>query len=192
LDIGCGGGGFLKTAQNDGWNVEGIEPARSACKYAKETYGFDITNGELKDGKFQSNSFNVVTLCDVIYLMQDPMAELSETNRILKAGGMIALRIISYNPTFLPLWKMMIGMFRVNEDWLYVFSSNTVRQYLEKTGFKDIEVFNAIPTERPEGSLYANLLRKTIYIVAQAVYFLSMGKLVLGSCIEVFARKREN
>ena len=49
-----------------------------------------MTVGDLKESRFQSNDFEVVTFWDVLEYVADPKNTLSIVNRILKHDGIVA------------------------------------------------------------------------------------------------------
>ncbi|MGB6268198.1 MAG: methyltransferase domain-containing protein, partial [Olleya sp.] len=58
LDIGCGTGDFLKTAQNNNWTIVGIEPNKEARTIANsKTNNLAFDNSKLKD--LPKHSFDV-------------------------------------------------------------------------------------------------------------------------------------
>ena len=54
LDIGCACGFFMNLAHSRGWSVSGIEPSSFAADYARNRFGFEISN------KFSSFHINFV------------------------------------------------------------------------------------------------------------------------------------
>src|SRR6266850_2835442 len=52
LDVGCGDGGFLNRIRQKGWAVEGIDFDQQAIRCAKEKYGLELKQGDLKSSGF--------------------------------------------------------------------------------------------------------------------------------------------
>ena len=104
LDIGTAGGSFLGVAKLRGWDVLGIEPNKWLCAWGKKNYGIDIKPGTLFDHHFPDNSFDCVTLFDVLEHVPDPTKVLSEINRILKPNGLL---VVNY-PDFNSFWSKSI------------------------------------------------------------------------------------
>jgi len=88
LDIGCGDGEFLSYAKESGWLVFGVEISKEGYEKCKEK-GIEVYNKELREIGFKDNSFDVVTLWDVIEHYIYPKDELKEIYRILKPGGIL-------------------------------------------------------------------------------------------------------
>lgn len=87
LDVGCSSGSVLKVAQaiNIG-AVQGVEPAPKAAKTAQDL-GFDVFSGFLEEARYDDQSFDLVTLFEVIEHLSDARPIAQETYRILKPGG---------------------------------------------------------------------------------------------------------
>jgi 2-polyprenyl-3-methyl-5-hydroxy-6-metoxy-1,4-benzoquinol methylase len=88
LDVGCSSGALLKVAQDIGFDVAGVEPAAEAAATAKAS-GFDVFNGYLADAQYPAESFDVVTLFELVEHLTDPLALLRECARVTKPGGML-------------------------------------------------------------------------------------------------------
>ena len=88
LDIGCAIGTFPKIAMEGGWAVKGVEISEYAAGYAKNEYGLDVICGEFSKKLFkEGESFDVITMWDVIDHSEDPMKLLSDAASLLKVGG---------------------------------------------------------------------------------------------------------
>ncbi len=136
LDIGTNTGLFVKLAQDAGWKAMGIEPNKWAVEYAKKNYNVDIINKPFEKNTFPKNSFDVVTMWDVIEHFTDPVEELSKVYGILKPGGVFAFTTVDPESQLAHLmggkWSWYMEMHRV------FFSRESAKLYLEKAGFKNI------------------------------------------------------
>ncbi len=92
LDIGCGSGHFLCAAQQQGYDVTGIEPATGPARYARERFGLPVLNAAAETCTLPAETFDVVTAWDVIEHVADPRSLLGCGARWLKPGGIMALR----------------------------------------------------------------------------------------------------
>ena len=108
LDVGCATGNFLHEMQLAGWDVVGVEPSLQAAKYAQQRFGLRVHIGTLRQARFPSHSFNVVTLWDVIEHLHTPWADLIEIHRLLVDGGLLVIRMPNLESPerrwFGPLW----------------------------------------------------------------------------------------
>lgn len=99
LDVGCGVGHFLAVARKRGWSVQGLDISPQARRAATNIYGLDVQVGTLEDrlrmnGKLKllKDSFDVVTLWDVLEHIRRPLDGLASANRLLRMGGILAIK----------------------------------------------------------------------------------------------------
>ncbi len=93
LDIGCGGGLFLAALKREGAHVAGIELSDTRAHYAKSKHGIEVVKRPIEDeywGTF-ANSFDIVTLWDVIEHVNFPQATLKAAAKTLKPGGVLLI-----------------------------------------------------------------------------------------------------
>lgn len=138
LDIGTAGGAFLQVCKQRGWQIAGCEPNQWLCRWAKDNYGIDVAAGTLFEQSYQSASFDLVTLWDVLEHTPDPNAVLRECSRLLKPGGVL---VVNYPD--IGSWIARI----MNRKWvfllsvhLFYFDKKTMRCLLEKSGFEVIKI----------------------------------------------------
>jgi len=91
LDAGCSMGFFLSQARDRGWQVEGIEPSRWAADYARGESGLKVQDGPIGSAGLAPESFDVVTMWDVVEHLLDPVGDVRALARALKPGGVFAL-----------------------------------------------------------------------------------------------------
>ncbi len=138
LDVGCATGDFLQhMKQTYGWSVQGVEVSAYAAKLARERYGVDVFTGTLGEACFSENFFDAVTMWDVLEHLHDPSNELKEIYRILKPGGVLALRV----PNAASFDARIFGSYWAGLDaprHLYIFDKETLTHLLSKNGFEVI------------------------------------------------------
>ncbi|OIO70380.1 MAG: hypothetical protein COW19_08805 [Zetaproteobacteria bacterium CG12_big_fil_rev_8_21_14_0_65_55_1124] len=86
LDVGCSSGSVLNIAREMGFDVHGVEPAPKAAATATDN-GFDVFNGFLHEAEFPAESFDLVSLFEVIEHLKHPLELANEVHRILRPGG---------------------------------------------------------------------------------------------------------
>jgi len=92
LDVGCSEGGFLATLKSNGFDFSGIDVNQSALDLCKN-YGCqdNVKYGDALSIPFENETFDVVTLLDIIEHIEDDSKALKESMRVCKAGGMILI-----------------------------------------------------------------------------------------------------
>ena len=90
LDVGCSSGAFLHIATQLGYQAEGVEPATQAAQ-AAQAAGLKVHHGLLQNIGFAAQSFDAVTLFEVIEHLKQPLGLLQECHRILKPGGIMLI-----------------------------------------------------------------------------------------------------
>lgn len=136
LDIGCAGGAFLRSARDCRLSAIGIEPSRWLGDYARKTHGLDVRSGVLSDFSFPAESFDLITLWDVIEHVPDPKVELQSIHILLKPDGIF---VVNY-PDFGSLPARLLGRkwpFLLSVHLVY-YTPETIRRQLLKSGFQVI------------------------------------------------------
>ena len=139
LDIGCGAGFFLNIAKERGWNCHGLEILPEYIKYAKENFALENIRCESLDEPltYDENTFDVITLWDLIEHLRNPLKSLKQINRVMKPGGLLVM----WTP------NVKNAIFR-KEKWigyttlphLYFFSGDSLNNMLGKAGFKIVSL----------------------------------------------------
>ncbi len=88
LDVGCGLGQFLLDAKREGWRATGVESSSAGVAYGR-SHGLTMyPSTQALDGE----SFDVVTLWNVVEFFDDPLAVLLDVRRVLAADGRLFVR----------------------------------------------------------------------------------------------------
>ena len=91
LDIGTAAGGFLAAATARGWTAEGCEPNRWLAAWGSRRYGVRIRPGSVFEQSYEPQSFDVVTLWDVIEHTTNPRELVEHCRTLLKPGGVLVV-----------------------------------------------------------------------------------------------------
>jgi 2-polyprenyl-6-hydroxyphenyl methylase/3-demethylubiquinone-9 3-methyltransferase len=94
LDIGCGGGLFLSLLKKEGAKVTGIELSDSRAQYAATQHGLEVHKHPIESDFWQKSfedSFDAVTLWDVIEHVNYPLQTLQCAVNVLKRGGLLLI-----------------------------------------------------------------------------------------------------
>lgn len=90
LDVGCSRGNFLEAGARLGFDMEGVEPAAGIAAAARAR-GLRVHDGFLDEARLPADSFDAVTLFEVIEHLKDPLPLLRECRRVLKPGGILVI-----------------------------------------------------------------------------------------------------
>ena len=90
LDIGCGFGESLGYHRNRGCDAHGVEADANILRVA-ERYGLNVRHGLFDARHYAPQSFDVVTLNQVIEHVIDPGQVLAGIRQVLKPGGLLVL-----------------------------------------------------------------------------------------------------
>ncbi|TXH00698.1 MAG: class I SAM-dependent methyltransferase [Candidatus Moraniibacteriota bacterium] len=138
LDVGCAGGAFLRAAQQVGITPVGVEPSRWLSDYARREHGLDVRSGTLAEQNFNKESFDLITLWDVIEHLSNPGRELNHIKKLLKPDGIL---VVNY-PDFASLPAKILGRkwpFLLSVHLIY-YTPKTMRRQLEQYGFRIVEI----------------------------------------------------
>jgi SAM-dependent methyltransferase len=100
LDMGCGTGGNLLMLEQFG-QPQGVEYSPLAADFARQRTGAPITVASATDTGLAAESFDLITMLDVLEHIDDDEAALAEVTRLLKPGGAFLLTV----PAFMFLWS---------------------------------------------------------------------------------------
>lgn len=91
LDVGCGGGRFLRRMQKSGWTVEGVDFDDKAAERVKNKYGIKTYVGDLRNLDIPSESYDAIVMSHAIEHVFDPVSLLVECNKLLKKEGRLVI-----------------------------------------------------------------------------------------------------
>ena len=156
LDIGCGGGLFLSLLKQEGARVTGIELSDSRAHYAKkkpklENYKIPIESDFWQ--RDRAESFDAVTLWDVIEHVNYPYRTLQCAVNVLKQGGYLMIdtpcRDSFYHRFGEFTYRMTGGWAPTFLNAIYsshlfghkqIFSTTEMRQLFESAGLQVIDL----------------------------------------------------
>lgn len=207
LDIGCGVGYFLMVAQQRGWSVAGVDLDKSAVDIARK-HGLGVRWETVEDMPYADESFDVVTMFNVLEHLPVPKLALINIHRALKPGGLLVMETptddfalkylahllykVSRGSLNTPIRYLFSG---TDVEWghMYRFSRRTITNILEKTGFRVLKIQAG---ENPPFKLYLskrNLgkkwLAKAFNYVVFGLAFTLVGVTGMDSRMVVYARK---
>lgn len=144
LDVGCGAGIFLDAMQRlPGWQVEGLELKESVAEAVSKRLNIPVFGGTLEGASYPAESFDAVTMFDVLEHVLDVNATLKEVARILRPGGVFVARVPNWSSFDRSLFDSAWAGYDAPRH-IYVFSQRTLTALLEKQGLQPTDVSGAI------------------------------------------------
>ena len=138
LDVGCAMGFFPVEARKAGWDVEGLEPSRWAVEYAKKEFGLNVRQGNVAEASLTPESYDVITIWDVVEHLTDPVGDFKKLAGALKPGGMLAFSTHSIESLAARImgrrYPFLMAMHLTH------FSSWTTGLLCERTGLRQVSV----------------------------------------------------
>ena len=95
LDIGCGVGDFLHTAEEHGWKCIGVEPSENAKAIAKTRINADLLNSEALES-IPNETFDLITMWHVLEHVDDLKWQIEQLQRLIKFEGRIVIAVPNY------------------------------------------------------------------------------------------------
>lgn len=95
LDIGCGVGDFLHTAEEHGWKCTGVEPSDEAKAIAQKRIQANILKSEDLE-QIPSETFDVITMWHVLEHIDDLRWQVTQLQRLIKPDGRIIIAVPNY------------------------------------------------------------------------------------------------
>jgi SAM-dependent methyltransferase len=98
LEVGCGGGAFLRDALESGCRAAAVDHSPEMVRLARETNSEAVALGRLEVIEasahklpFPDEMFTCATMTGVLGFLPDPLAAFSEIRRVLVDGGRVAV-----------------------------------------------------------------------------------------------------
>jgi SAM-dependent methyltransferase len=96
VDVGCGAGHTVESAQRRGWDACGVELVPSAVQIAQDL-GLHVMLSTLEESDLPQHSFDVVAASHVLEHQRDGVEFLSSISRWLKPGGYLFLEVPNWS-----------------------------------------------------------------------------------------------
>ena len=140
VDVGCSLGTFFEFFPTNRWTMLGIDPSDFNAREAHRRHGVPTFCGTLIDAKLPQESVDVLTMLDTFPLVPDPRAELRESLRVLKIGGILAIEVEGWIYWTLTIrgplcWLLYRTSVKLNPTQLHFYSYPHLVALLESEGF---------------------------------------------------------
>jgi len=132
LDIGCGTGWFLEVARAEGFNVTGQELSPQLAEFTHNNFEIPTYSCPVSE---ITDSFDVITMFDLIEHVQDPMQLLKDCKNRLNPNGIILAftpNFDSYGITEMKEYSSLISP----PGHLHYFTQDSINKICELSGMK--------------------------------------------------------
>lgn len=143
LDIGCSLGYFVEAALRRGWDAAGVEISLYASQEARGM-GLDVRTGELQDAGFAGESFDCVTMWDVLEHVTDPVEHMLEVRRVLAPDGLVVIGTPDLGH-LMPRLKREHWRHLKPGEHVFYFRRSSIGRLLNQTGFRAVPSPSAVP-----------------------------------------------
>jgi len=136
LDIGCSTGFVVEAARDAGWQASGLDLNPSAVAFGRKR-GLDLREGGLDDHDWPAESFDAVSLFDVLEHLVKPGEILAKALRLLKPGGIVFVYVPNYDSAS----RLLLGVNAVfiwPTHHLTYYTAETLGELLRRHGL-DVE-----------------------------------------------------
>ena len=139
LDVGCAAGFFLKVMEEKGWETTGVDISAPMAAFARQELNLNVFSGTLEQQQFEEQSFDVITLWDVIEHLDDARAVLASARRLLKHDGILVLETQNVESMFARFMGRRWHHYKY-EEHLWHFSPKTLSSLLALEQFEVVEM----------------------------------------------------
>jgi SAM-dependent methyltransferase len=156
LDVGCGRGLMLAMAEENGWQVTGVEYNDETASHARDDLGINMRTGSISDIGFKPASFDAITLWHSLEHMPDAVDVVREAGVLLKPGGLLLISV----PNFNSLQSRMSGRHWFHLDvpfHLYHFNTGNLKRLLKCSNMEVVKVEHLSIEMGPFGILQSML-----------------------------------
>jgi SAM-dependent methyltransferase len=198
LDMGAGLGFFLMLmARHPNWQSYGCEISSAAVRYARGTLGLaNIECTKLDESKWPDNSFDIITMWDVLDHIPHPDPLLRRCHALLKDGGCCFIRVpnVALHLPRARVKKWISGMrpgltYLQAREHPHHYSARAVRTVLTRNGFATVHFAHLRPVDDVRrNTLIARGARNAWFQAVRALAILSVGWLNYDNLF-VVARK---
>ena len=140
LEIGCGPGHDLVDFSEQGWEVVGVEPNRSAVEMGRKKYDLTIHHGTLDEiaDRLEKSSFDVVLLNHVFEHIPNPRETIRYINQIIAPTGLVIIEV----PNFDSPLRRALGEFWGDYDvprHVYHYTPQSLDLLMKDQGYRKVD-----------------------------------------------------
>lgn len=137
LDVGCAMGYMVELAIQQGFDAYGFDPSEYAVEHASNNIKGRIKLGTIDKVRYQPNTFDVITMLDVVEHLSDPIKDIGKLSTFLKDDGIFLIATGDSNSLAARILKRR-WTFYIPPQHLYFFNTKTFETVLNKAGLKPV------------------------------------------------------
>jgi SAM-dependent methyltransferase len=140
LEVGCGTGEFIKVAEDEGYDVFGVEPSHWAAHQAR-LLGLSVEAGFLSDwtAEYPDLRPDAVCLWHVLEHVPAPLDLIREVVATLAPGGYVFLEVPNFASSAAARLGMKWGDAQPKDHFTH-FTPEGMRQLLERAGLEPVQL----------------------------------------------------
>jgi len=146
LDVGPGTGIYMHLAKEAGWNVHGIDVCELGARKAADEFGLQVDVGDFLDHPYENESFDCITMLDVLEHSLDPLRFLRRAHALLRPGGVLYVAVPNQRCLLTAILDRVIQYGGIGGQWflerlyvsphLFYFSPRVLHFALDRAGFE--------------------------------------------------------
>lgn len=138
LELGSAHGGFVALQKWAGFDAIGLEMSPTVVQNAKKTFDVSLLTGPVEDQNLEPESFDVISLMDVLEHFASPTSTMAECLKLLKPDGILLIQTPRYpgNKTFNDL-RESGDQFLLQlkpEEHIFLFSESSAKELFGRLG----------------------------------------------------------
>jgi SAM-dependent methyltransferase len=150
LDVGCGGGLFLRELAPAGRKAVGLDSSLQGASVAWSSNGVPVVCASLKDAPLPQASCALITMYHVLEHLRDPAGYLEAAHQLLLPGGRLIVQVPNA-----ACWQFLL----LGENWngldiprhLIDFRGRELEGLLQRTGFQILRTKHFSLRDNPAG-----------------------------------------
>ena len=141
LEIGCGPGFFLETAQQLGFQIRGIEFNQKILSHCSDNVRSAIEWLDFEKYPPEGNDqYHCIVMLDVIEHFLKPWSVLNSIHRLIRSDGLLVISTMDSSSNMSRLLGKRLEDFRRVREHMYFFNRNTIKRMLNNHGFHIIKI----------------------------------------------------
>lgn len=139
LDVGCAAGYFVELMLDRGYEAEGIDTSEAVLNNAKKEIKERLFNMPLHKFTAKENTYNLVTMFDLIEHLHDPLADLKNVNSLLSDKGYLYVVTGDIGSVYAKVTGKYNHFYAVPQH-LFFYNRKTISKLLEQAGFEVLSI----------------------------------------------------